>query len=167
MRCEVCHRDPCGGHRIGKLLEARSKPVQEMAKVARQAIWLSRLCSAWLHYHGGNHRAARLDLPYDPAASGFAPANGAPDAELIKEIKTARKECGYWEPQRIYYSRFKMLKKGPTTYPAQAPLPAPRTLSSWVEVYDSWQSGSLDRGIDDLLWCLPKSTRNKLKELHA
>ena len=153
--------------RISKALNPRSREVTDMAKVTRQAIWLSRLCSAWLHYHGDDERAARLDIPYDPAATGFSPANGAPSEETLKEIRKARKESGYWEPVRIYPSRFKMLKQGPTIYPAQAPLPAPRTLSSWVEVFDHWYSGALDRGIDDLLWCLPKATRNKLKELHA
>ncbi len=153
--------------RISKVLNPTSKPVQEMTKVVRQAIWLSRLCSAWLHYHGDDHRAARLDIPYNPAASGFAPANLAPDKELVKEIKKARKESGYWEPAKIYKSRFKMLNKGPTIYPAATPLPAPSTLSSWVEVFDHWHSGALDRGIEDLLWVLPKSTRHKLKELHA
>ncbi len=138
-----------------------------MAKVVRQAIWTSRLCSAWLHYHDGDARVARLDVPYDPAKTGFTPANGAPDAEQVKEIKTAIKECGYWEPQRTYKSRFRGLKSGPKVYPAAPTLPAPRTLQSWVEVFDHWTSGALDRGIDDLLWCLPKSTRKKLKELHA
>ena len=137
-----------------------------MAKVTRQSIWLSRLCSAWLHYHGGDARAARLDIPYDPPGN-WAAANRGPDQELVKEIKKARKESGYWEPQRIYYSRFKMLKKGATTYPALAPVPAPAMLSSWVEVFDHWYSGALDRGIADLMWCLPKVTRTKLKELHA
>ncbi len=136
-----------------------------MAKVTRQAIWLSRLCSAWLQYHNDDSRAARLDIPYDP--TNWAPANGAPDAELVKEIKKARKESGFWEPVRIYNSRFKMLKQGPTTYSPAPLLPAPITLSSWVEVFDHWHSGALDRGIDDLLWCLPKASRNKLKELHA
>ena len=137
-----------------------------MAKVARQAIWLSRLCSAWLQYHGDDARVARLDEPYVPAPS-WAPNNQGPSDELVKEIKSAIKECGYWEPSRIYRSRFKMLKKGPTVYPAATTLPAPRTLSSWVEVFDHWHSGALDRGIEDLLWTLPKVSRNKLKELHA
>lgn len=153
--------------RISKALNPRSKPVQGMAKGVRQMIWLSRLCSAWMQYHGGDARVARLDTPYDPAKTGWSPANGAPSPELVKEIKEARTESGYWEPQRTYRSRWKMLKGGWTGYQAQAPLPAPRSLSSWVEVFDHWHSGALDRGIDDLLWCLPKSTRNKLKELHA
>ena len=153
--------------RISKALRASSKPVQEMAKVVRQAIWLSRLCSAWLQFHGADARSARLEIPFDPPATGYVPANGAPDKETLAEIRKARKESGYFEPGRTYKSRFKMLKKGPTTYPAAPPLPAPAALSSWVEVFDHWYSGALDRGIEDLLWCLPKATRNKLKELHA
>jgi hypothetical protein len=132
-----------------------------MAKVCRRAIWLSRLCTAWLHFQGGDHRAARIIEPYD------IPDLGWWDADLVKEIKQARRESGYWDHPTFYKSRFRTLKRGPTTYPAKSPLPAPKLLISWTEVFDHWMSGALDRGIKDSMANLPKASRNKLKEIIA
>ena len=145
--------------KIHKALHPRGAIAKEMEMGLRRAIHLERLCELWLLYHGGDHRVARLDTPYQPPPHLW-------DDDLTKAVGQAIKGSKLWESLgEAPKSKFKLLKSGPKVTPAPPQMRSWALLVSWSEMYGQWASGALERGINDSLICLPKVNRKRLKAL--
>ena len=153
--------------KIHKALNPRGAIAKEMEMGLRRAIHLEHLCELWLMYHDGDHRAASLDAPYVPPPHIGAFASTGWDDDLTKALSKAYKGTELWEWQRVEApkSRFRLLKSGPKVTVAPAQARTWRLLLTWSQIYSSWQEGSLERGINDSLRCLPKVNRKRLKAL--
>ncbi len=145
--------------KIHKALNPRGAIAKEMEIGLRHAVHLERLCELWLLYHGGDHRRARLELPYQPPPNLW-------DDDLTKAIGKAIKGTELWESLgEAPRSRFRLLKSGPKVTAAP---PTPRTwrlLLTWSQIYSSWKEGSLERGINDSMKVLPKENRKRIQVL--
>lgn len=117
----------------------RGNVARDYVRVAKNASWLSHLCSLWLSYYGGDDERAKYEVPYRLPGS-------FPDAKRINE---AIKNCGLW---------------GPTSRKSEAGTPEPATVTPWPWVYEQWKSGSLDRQINDLLYWMPEQNRKAVRK---
>ncbi len=145
--------------KIHKALNPRGAIAKEMEIGLRHAVHLERLCELWLLYHGGDHRRAKLDTPYQPPPHLW-------DDDLSKALGKAIKGTELWESLgEAPKSKFRLLKSGPKVTPAPPQARSWRLLLPWSLIYSSWQDGSLERGINDSLRCLSRVNRKRLKAL--
>ena len=152
--------------KLRKKLNPRGQLAKEMEIGLRRSIELSSLCELWLLYHGGDHRLARMDTPYQPPPNAGAFLGSGWNKEMSKAVGKAIKGTEIWERQGVVpKSKFRLLKSGPKVTPAPPHTPRWFSLLSWPLLYDHWSSGALEQGILDLLECLPKENRNRIKAL--
>ena len=153
--------------KIHKALNPRGAIAKEMEMGLRRAIHLEHLCELWLMYHQGDHRIASSTTPYVPPPHIGAVLGIGWDDDLSKALGKALKGTDLWEWQRAEAprSRFRMLKSGPKVTPAPPQARSWARLVSWPQVFFHWESGALERGINDSMQCLPKENRKRLKAL--
>ncbi len=145
--------------KIHKALNPRGAIAKEMEMGLRHAIHLESLCELWLMYHGGDHRVARLDTPYQPPPHLW-------DDDLTKAVGRAIKGSELWESLgEAPKSKFRLLKSGPKVTSAPPQKRTWRLLVTWSLIYQQWQTGALERGINDSLKVLPKVNRKRLQAL--
>ena len=145
--------------KIHKALNPKGAIAKEMEMGLRRAVHLDHLCELWLLYHKGDHRVASATTP-------FALPPNIWDKELSKALATAIKGSEIWASAgEAPKSKFRMLKNGPKVTPAPSQKRSWRLLIPWVQIYDHWRSGALERGISDSLKVLPKENRKRIEAL--
>jgi len=104
---------------------------RDYVRVGKHAQWLTHLCSLWLSYHNEDNEHAKYTIPHE------LPKDIHPDAKRINE---AIKNCGMW---------------GPSTRKTETDQPEPGKVTPWWQVFEQWESGSLDRQIAAIIEAVP------------